>query len=320
MTTLLEINDLRVDFATPEGPVRAVRGVDLGLDAGQTLGIVGESGCGKSQVFLAAFGLLAGNGRAAGSVRIAGREVLDRPAELAALRGDRMAMIFQDPMTALNPYLRIGRQLAEVLEVHRGCDRREARRRAVEVLQNVGLAEAERRLDMYPHEFSGGMRQRVMIAMALLTEPALIVADEPTTALDVTIQAQILELFHELRGRADSAIVLISHDLGVVAGLCQRIAVMYAGRIVETASAAQLLDRPAHPYTQALLAAMPRLDRPVEQALATIAGQPPDLAAELPGCAFAARCHLAEPACSTQRPALRPLPGGGKAACLMLAS
>ena len=320
MTTLLEINDLRVDFATPEGPVRAVRGVDLGLDAGQTLGIVGESGCGKSQVFLAAFGLLAGNGRAAGSVRIAGREVLDRPPELAALRGDRMAMIFQDPMTALNPYLRIGRQLAEVLEVHRGCDRREARRRAVEVLQNVGLAEAERRLDMYPHEFSGGMRQRVMIAMALLTEPALIVADEPTTALDVTIQAQILELFHELRGRADSAIVLISHDLGVVAGLCQRIAVMYAGRIVETASAAQLLDRPAHPYTQALLAAMPRLDRPVEQALATIAGQPPDLAAELPGCAFAARCHLAEPACSTQRPALRPLPGGGKAACLMLAS
>ncbi|HJP22369.1 MAG TPA: ABC transporter ATP-binding protein [Alphaproteobacteria bacterium] len=320
MTEILEISDLRVDFATPEGPVRAVRGVDLDLNAGQTLGIVGESGCGKSQVFLAAFGLLAGNGRAAGSVRIAGREVLDRPAELAALRGDRMAMIFQDPMTALNPYLRIGRQLAEVLEVHRGCDRREARRRAVEVLQNVGLAEAERRLDMYPHEFSGGMRQRVMIAMALLTEPALIVADEPTTALDVTIQAQILELFHELRGRADSAIVLISHDLGVVAGLCQRIAVMYAGRIVETATAVQLLDRPAHPYTQALLAAMPRLDRPVEQALATIAGQPPDLVAELPGCAFAARCHLAEPACSTQRPALRSLPGGGKAACLMLAS
>ncbi len=275
MTALLEINDLRVDFTTPEGTVQAVRGVDLSLQRGQTLGIVGESGCGKSQVFLAAFGLLAGNGRAAGSVRFEGGEVLDRPAELAALRGDRMTMIFQDPMTALNPYLRIGRQLGEVLEVHRGCNRRQARQRAIEVLQDVGLAEAERRLDMYPHEFSGGMRQRVMIAMALLTEPALIVADEPTTALDVTVQAQILELFHALQGRADSAIVLISHDLGVVAGLCQQIAVMYAGRIVETAAAANLLERPAHPYTQALLASVPRLDRPVEQALTVIAGQPP---------------------------------------------
>jgi oligopeptide transport system ATP-binding protein len=319
MTEILEISDLRVDFATPEGPVRAVRGVDLDLNAGQTLGIVGESGCGKSQVFLAAFGLLAGNGRAAGSVRIAGREVLDRPAELAALRGDRMAMIFQDPMTALNPYLRIGRQLAEVLEVHRGCDRREARRRAVEVLQNVGLAEAERRLDMYPHEFSGGMRQRVMIAMALLTEPALIVADEPTTALDVTVQAQILELFHDLRHSADSAIVLISNDLGVVAELCQQIAVMYAGRIVETGAAAALLRQPAHPYTQALLASVPRLDRPAAENLVAIEGQPPDLADELPGCAFAERCQHARPACQSERPALRPLPGGGKAACLMLA-
>ncbi|HJM49585.1 MAG TPA: ABC transporter ATP-binding protein [Alphaproteobacteria bacterium] len=319
MATVLQITDLCVEFATPEGPVRAVRGVDLELESGQTLGIVGESGCGKSQVFLSVFGLLAGNGQAAGSVRFEGREVLGRPAELAALRGDRMAMIFQDPMTSLNPYLRIGQQLAEVLQVHRGCDRRQARRRAVEVMGRVGLAEAERRAELYPHEFSGGMRQRVMIAMALLTEPALIVADEPTTALDVTVQAQILELFHDLRHSADSAIVLISNDLGVVAELCQQIAVMYAGRIVETGAAAALLRQPAHPYTQALLASVPRLDRPAAENLVAIEGQPPDLADELPGCAFAERCQHARPACQSERPALRPLPGGGKAACLMLA-
>ncbi len=319
MATVLQITDLCVEFATPEGPVRAVRGVDLELESGQTLGIVGESGCGKSQVFLSVFGLLAGNGQAAGSVRFEGREVLGRPAELAALRGDRMAMIFQDPMTSLNPYLRIGQQLAEVLQVHRGCDRRQARRRAVEVMGRVGLAEAERRAELYPHEFSGGMRQRVMIAMALLTEPALIVADEPTTALDVTVQAQILELFHDLRHSADSAIVLISNDLGVVAELCQQIAVMYAGRIVETGAAAALLRQPAHPYTQALLASVPRLDRPAAENLVAIESQPPDLADELPGCAFAERCQHARPACQSERPALRPLPGGGKAACLMLA-
>ena len=319
MATVLQITDLCVEFATPEGPVRAVRGVDLELESGQTLGIVGESGCGKSQVFLSVFGLLAGNGQAAGSVRFEGREVLGRPAELAALRGDRMAMIFQDPMTSLNPYLRIGQQLAEVLQVHRGCDRRQARRRAVEVMGRVGLAEAERRAELYPHEFSGGMRQRVMIAMALLTEPALIVADEPTTALDVTVQAQILELFHDLRHSTDSAIVLISNDLGVVAELCQQIAVMYAGRIVETGAAAALLRQPAHPYTQALLASVPRLDRPAAENLVAIEGQPPDLADELPGCAFAERCQHARPACQSERPALRPLPGGGKAACLMLA-
>ncbi|MDP6270824.1 MAG: ABC transporter ATP-binding protein [Alphaproteobacteria bacterium] len=319
MATVLQITDLCVEFATPEGPVRAVRGVDLELESGQTLGIVGESGCGKSQVFLSVFGLLAGNGQAAGSVRFEGREVLGRPAELAALRGDRMAMIFQDPMTSLNPYLRIGQQLAEVLQVHRGCDRRQARRRAVEVMGRVGLAEAERRAELYPHEFSGGMRQRVMIAMALLTEPALIVADEPTTALDVTVQAQILELFHDLRHSADSAIVLISNDLGVVAELCQQIAVLSAGRIVEAGAAAALLRQPAHPYTQALLASVPRLDRPAAENLVAIEGQPPDLADELPGCAFAERCQHARPACQSERPALRPLPGGGKAACLMLA-
>ncbi len=203
--------------------------------------------------------------------------------------------------------------------MHRGCDRRQARRRAVEVMGRVGLAEAERRAELYPHEFSGGMRQRVMIAMALLTEPALIVADEPTTALDVTVQAQILELFHDLRHSADSAIVLISNDLGVVAELCQQIAVMYAGRIVETGAAAALLRQPAHPYTQALLASVPRLDRPAAENLVAIEGQPPDLADELPGCAFAERCQHARPACQSERPALRPLPGGGKAACLMLA-
>jgi oligopeptide transport system ATP-binding protein len=307
---LLAVEHLDVTFGTPDGPVRAVQDVGFALAPGESLGIVGESGAGKSQVFLAALGLLAANGRATGSVRFRGADLLGLPRRrLDAIRGADIAMIFQDPMTALNPYLKIAVQLTEVLTVHKGLDTAAARRAAIAMLERVGIPDAARRVDRYPHELSGGMRQRVMIAMALLCDPALLIADEPTTALDVTIQAQILELMAELRRASNVATVLITHDLGVIAGLCDRVAVMYAGRIVETADVRDLFYRARHPYTQGLLRSMPRLDEEAAE-LAVIPGQPPNQQRLPAGCAFRPRCSHRIAVCRTTAPALRPSDGG----------
>ncbi len=317
MPAVLEVVGLTTRFAMPAGgEVVAADDVGFAIAEGESLGVVGESGSGKTQVFLAVMGLLAKNGRATGSVRFRGEEILGLPpARLNRIRGVTLAMIFQDPMTSLNPYLRISRQLTEVLVAHRGMDGVAARRRAIAMLELVGIPEAARRIDMYPHEFSGGMRQRVMIAMALLCEPALLIADEPTTALDVTVQAQILELLARLKRELGMAIALITHDLGVVAGLCERVMVMYAGRIVESGPAERIFTSPQHPYTKGLLASMPRLDAPVGGKLSAIRGQPPNLQALPPGCAFADRCDHAFARCAVERPALRPIAPDRAKAC-----
>ncbi|MFO1069760.1 MAG: ABC transporter ATP-binding protein [Geminicoccaceae bacterium] len=314
---MLEVRDLTTRFALADGDeVVAADAVSFAIARGESLGIVGESGSGKTQVFMAVMGLLARNGRSTGSVRLNGEEILNlAPARLDKVRGVSLSMIFQDPMTALNPYLRIGRQLTEVLVRHQGQSEAEARQRAIAMLELVGIPEAARRIDMYPHEFSGGMRQRAMIAMALLCEPDLLIADEPTTALDVTVQAQILELLARLKRELGMAIALITHDLGVVAGLCDRVLVMYAGRVVETGTVEAIFHRPQHPYTRGLLASMPRLDGAHADRLTAIAGQPPNLQALPPGCSFSDRCGFAFDACLASRPALRPLPGGGAKAC-----
>ncbi|MGH6718993.1 MAG: ABC transporter ATP-binding protein, partial [Alphaproteobacteria bacterium] len=251
MTAMLDIRGLDVRFATPDGDVAAVSDLDFAITDGETVGVVGESGSGKSQLFLAVLGLLARNGRARGSARFRGQELIGLAADdLRPLRGRHLAMIFQDPMTALNPHLTIGRQLSEVLVVHHGMAERGARDRAAAMLERVRIADAARCLGMYPHEFSGGMRQRAMIAMALLGEPDVLIADEPTTALDVTVQAQILELLRELTATLKGATVLITHDLGVVAGLCDRVVVMYAGRVVEDGPVDAVFRAPLHPYTR----------------------------------------------------------------------
>ncbi|MFI5019413.1 MAG: ABC transporter ATP-binding protein, partial [Dongiales bacterium] len=261
MPPVLDIRDLEIRFATPDGVVEAANKVSLSVEPGETLGIVGESGSGKSQVFMAVMGLLASNGRATGSVKFQGEEILGRkPSELNKIRGARMSMIFQDPMTSLNPYLTIERQLTEVLETHRGMSSKEARQAAVDMLERVQIPEADRRISHYPFEFSGGMRQRAMIAMALLCQPELLIADEPTTALDVTVQAQILALMAELKQAGKTSFVVITHALGVIAGLCDRVLVMYAGRAVETGPVRDIFKSPQHPYTAGLLASMPRLE------------------------------------------------------------
>jgi len=304
---LLEVRDLSVRFDTHHGSIRAVEGVSFELEEGETLGIVGESGSGKSVTNLAILGLVPQPPGVieAGSVRYAGRELFElSPRELAALRGDELSMIFQDPMTSLNPLLTVGEQLAEVLEVHRGMGRRAARRPCAAALGDVGIPEPESRLDQYPHELSGGMRQRVMIAMALLCDPKVLIADEPTTALDVTIQAQILELLGDLQRKHGTAIVLITHDLGVVAGMSDRVQVMYAGRVVETAATGDLFARPRHPYTAGLLASVPRLSGEGSGSLRSIPGQPPDLADLPQGCAFAPRCELVTESCRGAAPPL----------------
>ncbi|MGF1528851.1 MAG: ABC transporter ATP-binding protein [Candidatus Competibacterales bacterium] len=305
MAALLTIEDLWVHFDTFDGPVAAVRGVDLTLAPRETVGVVGESGSGKSQLFLAVMGLLAANGRATGRVQLDRDDLLTlAPRQLDRLRGSAMTMVFQDPMTSLNPYLTIQTQLGEVLSRHRGLRGGAARRALLAMLERVGIPDAPRRLKSYPFQLSGGMRQRVMIAMALLGHPKLLIADEPTTALDVTIQAQILSLLADIQREFATTIVLISHDLGVVAGLCHRVMVMYAGRVVEMAPVAPLFHRPLHPYTRGLLAATPRLDTPAEQPLLTIGGQPPSLGRDVQGCAFAPRCPRVFDRCYRERPEL----------------
>ena len=303
---LLDVKNLTTMFHTHDGEVSAVSDVSLHVEAGECLGVVGESGSGKTQVFMTIMGLLAKNGRAEGEVYFNGQQIIGMKTEaLNKLRGVEFSMIFQDPMTSLNPYLRISRQMTEVLVEHRGCSETEAVQKSIDLLDLVGIPEPKERFRMYPHEFSGGMRQRVMIAMALLCEPQLLIADEPTTALDVTVQAQILDLIARLGRELNMATVLITHDLGVIAGLSDRVVVMYGGRIVEEAPVDKLFTNPYHPYTRGLLESMPRIDEISRDTLYTISGQPPDLQALPPGCSFEPRCEYAFDRCQTEVPELR---------------
>jgi peptide/nickel transport system ATP-binding protein len=316
MSALISLAGLTVDFEAGRRMVRALHGVDLAVARGEAVGLVGESGSGKSVTWLAALGLLGGRARIGGSVRLDGTELVGaKVGTLEAVRGRRIAMIFQDPASSLNPVHRIGRQVGEALALHRGLTGAAGRAEALRLLDRVGIAAASRRLDDYPHQLSGGQNQRVMIAMALAGEPDLLIADEPTTALDATIQAQILSLLGALRRDGDMAMVLISHDLGVVAENCDRVAVMYAGRIVEEAAAARLFAAPQHPYTQGLLEALPDLDGP-RRRLAAIPGTVPEPARLPPGCAFAPRCPRAEAACASAVPAFLGIAPGHRAACL----
>jgi oligopeptide transport system ATP-binding protein len=301
---LIEVDDLSVKFATPDGEVTAVNGLSFGLERGQTFGIVGESGSGKSQSMLAIMGLLAINGRASGRALFNGDDLLSMPAQqLNRIRGNRVAMIFQDPMTSLNPYLTVERQMTEVLELHKGLTRKSALTLAISTLEQVRIPDAARRIRMYPHEFSGGMRQRIMIAMALLCQPDLLIADEPTTALDVTVQAQTMALLRDLQRDFGTAIILITHDLGVVAGLCDQVMVLYGGRIMEQGSAESIFYRPTHPYTLGLLGAVPKLDHEGDRLLA-IPGVPPNMAHLPAGCPFSERCTFVMERCAAERPPL----------------
>ncbi|HEX8167874.1 MAG TPA: ABC transporter ATP-binding protein [Beijerinckiaceae bacterium] len=320
MTSLLSVHDLKTHFFTEDGVTRAVDGVSFDVAPGETLGIVGESGCGKSVTALSVMRLLPPRmaRTVAGSVTFEGKDLLALDeAEMRAIRGNRIAMIFQEPMTSLNPVLTVGHQIAEAVRIHEGASPQEARARAAAMLGLVRIPDAPRRLDDYPHQFSGGMRQRVMIAMALACNPRLLIADEPTTALDVTIQAQILRLMLELKERTGSAVILITHDLGVVAETCQRVIVMYAGRKIEEAPILELFDRPAHPYTRGLMASIPRYGagRARKRRLAEIPGIVPSLREEIVGCAFAPRCPYAVERCRIEAPPLRPLGKGHTAAC-----
>jgi len=301
--SLLEIKELYVDFKTAEGKVHAVTNLNFSIEAGDALAIVGESGSGKTQTMMAVMNLLAENGEARGKALFKGADLLQmNVAELNKRRGKEIAMIFQDPMTSLNPYLRIEKQMTEVVMHHQGLNRTEARNYAIEMLRAVRIADPERRIRQYPHEYSGGMRQRVMVAMGLLCQPDLLIADEPTTALDVTVQAQISQLMSELRVQSNTAIILITHDLGVVAGMCDRVLVMYAGEAVECGSVEQIFYQPKHPYTQGLLKSVPRLDQPGNAGIEAIPGNPPSLLSLPEGCRFRERCPQAHDACSQTPP------------------
>ena len=315
---LLEVSDLRTYFHTRNGVYRSVDGVSFRVERGQTLGIVGESGSGKSVTCYSIMGLVPQPpGRIeSGSAMFDGIDLLRcTPAQARAIRGKRISMIFQDPMTSLNPYLRVSEQIIEPLLIHKVCSRKEALGRALEMMEAVGINDPGRRIHFYPHEFSGGMRQRVMIAMALVTRPELLIADEPTTALDVTVQAQILDLIRRLQKELGMAVIFVTHDLGVVAGLCDRVQVMYAGRLAEEASAAQLFVSPLHPYTTALMRSIPGLQAKGGE-LFTIPGLPPDVSKPIPGCAFAPRCSFAAPVCGGAVPPLVEISPGHSHACV----
>jgi oligopeptide transport system ATP-binding protein len=314
---LLSVEDLHVRFWTRRGTVHAVNGITFDIAPGETLGIVGESGCGKSVTSLAILGLLSRNGRVeSGKAVFDGRDLIrqsDRA--LRSVRGKEIAMIFQDPMTSLNPVLTIGRQIREPLETHFGMDRKEAEAKAAEALDRVGIPSAKVRIRDYPHQFSGGMRQRAMIAMALACKPKLLIADEPTTALDVTIQAQILDLLRELVAEENAALILITHDLGVVAGMCERVNVMYAGMFMETGSAEQLFATPRHPYTLGLLQSVPRLDAARRARLQPIEGAPPDMLQAPSACPFQPRCRFEVDLSRRQVPSLMEIEPGHHVAC-----
>ena len=317
---LLEVEDLQVHFRTPDGVNRAVDGVSFHINEGETLAVVGESGCGKSVTAMSILQLIPQPpGKIAGSIRFQGKELLqlsDR--EMRSIRGNDISMVFQEPMTSLNPVLNVGYQISETLRLHQGLDQSAAAARAVEMLALVGIPEPGRRVRQYPHQLSGGMRQRVMIAIALACHPKLLIADEPTTALDVTIQAQILGLMQDLKRGVGAAIILITHDLGVVAEVAERVMVMYAGRKVEEAPVADLFRNPLHPYTQGLLGAVPKLGSSLSGTttrLAEIPGVVPNLKQRIEGCVFASRCHLATDLCRAVAPALEAKASGHFAAC-----
>jgi len=315
--TLLSVRDLQVEFHTVDGVVHAVNRMSFDVMRGEVFAIVGESGSGKSVACMSLLGLIPNAKVVGGEAWWKETDLLSaRPDVMRRIRGGEIAMIFQDPLTALNPVHRVGRQIGEMVRIHQGATRSEARRRAIELLDLVGIPQARRRVDNYPHEFSGGMRQRAMIAMAIACEPDLLIADEPTTALDVTVQAQVLEVLLEIKDRINSAIILITHDLGVVAGMADRVMVMYAGRSVETGTTDEVFYDPLHPYTVGLLASLPRLDLDAEE-LVPIRGAPPSLVNIPPGCPFHPRCdhaRLPEP-CSTLLPVLEPVPGRNPAHC-----
>ncbi|NUQ38599.1 MAG: ABC transporter ATP-binding protein [Caldilineales bacterium] len=318
MTALLEVKGLKTQFFTEDGVVQAVNDISYTLDEGETLAIVGESGCGKSVGVMSLIRLIPQPpGRVvAGEVWFDGRDLLKLSNDdIRQVRGNRIAMIFQDPMTSLNPVLTIGQQISEALQLHLGMDKEKARQRSVELLEMVGIPAAASRLDDYPHQFSGGMRQRVMIAMGLSCNPQILIADEPTTALDVTIQAQITDLVQELRQKIGMAIIWITHDLGVVAGLADRVIVMYAGRIVEEGEVHDLYARPHHPYTLGLLRSIPRLDQGHDERLIPIEGLPPDLIDLPPGCSFAPRCPFKIGRCETETPPLQTISHTRRVAC-----
>ncbi len=317
---LLEVENLQTHFRTPDGINRAVDGVSFVVNEGETLAIVGESGCGKSVTAMSILRLIPEPpGKIAGSIKFMGKELLNMSdKEMRAIRGDAISMIFQEPMTSLNPVLKNRRQLSETLRLHQSITKEQASARALELMNLVGIAEPERRLDEYPHQLSGGMRQRVMIAMALACDPKLLIADEPTTALDVTIQAQILDLMADLKHKIGAAIVLITHDLGVVAEVAERVMVMYAGRKVEEAPVKELFANPLHPYTQGLLGAVPKLGASIEghsTRLKEIPGLVPSLKNKIQGCVFASRCPLAKGPCHDIAPAMQMREGGHQVAC-----
>jgi peptide/nickel transport system ATP-binding protein len=318
---LLEIENLQVHFDTDDGVVKAVDGISYSVDRGQTLGIVGESGSGKSVSSLTVMGLSRSrNARISGSVRFDGKELLNASDEqMRELRGDDVAMIFQDPLSSLHPFYKVGAQIVEAIRTHRDVTKQQAYDRAVEMLNLVGIPEPRKRAESYPHEFSGGMRQRAMIAMALANDPKLVIADEPTTALDVTVQAQILELIERLQSEFDTAVVVITHDLGVVAEMADEIAVMYAGRIIEHADTDTIFAAPEHPYTWGLLSSIPRLDSARDEELVPIAGRPPSLINLPGGCSFHPRCPYVRPAHMKTEPTLEPLPdqSAHRVACLL---
>ena len=315
---LLEVKDLRTQFFTQDGVVKAVNGVTFSLEAGEALGLVGESGCGKSVTALTLMRLVAmPPGKiVSGEVYFQGRDLLKlKDDEMRKIRGNDIAMIFQDPMPSLHPVLTIGRQISAAVELHMGLDHKAARNRTIELIDLVGIPAARNRLEDYPHQFSGGMRQRVMIAMALSCEPKLLIADEPTTALDVTIQAQILDLMKRLRQELGMSLIMITHDLGVVAGIADRINVMYAGHIVETGTVDEIFHNPRHPYTLGLLRSIPRLDEPRREKLVPIEGLPPDLVDPPQGCPFQPRCPYAIERCVPDMPTLEPVVAGHRIAC-----